>query len=59
MDLIYDTKTYQNLIEKHKSRMAIMYQGIKEKDIARKTKTQEKQKERVKTSEWKIGEKVH
>ena len=59
MDLFYDIPTYQNLVDKHKSRMAIMYEGIKNKDQERKKKTQEKQQESVRTTIWKPGEKVY
>ena len=59
LDLYYDETFYQNQTQQHKERMKILYERIKQKDQTRKTKTQEKQKEKVKQTEWKIDEMVY
>ena len=59
LDLFYDDIIYQQQISKHKDRMKILYEKIKNKDNQRKENTQQKQQEKVKTTEWKIGEMVY
>ena len=59
LELYYDKRCYQDLINRHKERMKILYSRLKAKDTQRKEKTQDKQQPKVRQKEFKIGEKVY